>query len=193
MRPGQPALALDALLVRRLLDPAMTVADLRDVMRSAAPLSPSDSIARAIRLLRARGLPVLPVADDGRLVGMVAEADLLRIAAGAADPREVARTVPVGNVMSPIGFVAGERQSVREIANILQERSDPAVLVAAPDGRYVGILLPRDILAGVSGEPIVPPIAGLATPRGMYLTNGDIRAGVGDVALTGTRAALMII
>jgi uncharacterized protein YqhQ len=53
--------------------------------------------------------------------------------------------------------------------------------------------LPRDLLAALAGEPIVPPIAGLATPLGVYLTTGALRAGASDLALASTGAALMVI
>jgi CBS domain-containing protein len=173
--------------------PAMTVGDLRDIIKPAVPLSPDDTVARAIRLLRARGLPALLVAHESRLVGMVTEADILGIASEAASPREAARSLPVAEVMRPIQLIAEERQSVSGLVQAVRQHSAPVVPVAAPDGRYLGLLLPRDILAAISGEPLVPPIAGLATPLGVYLTTGALRAGAGDLALAATGVALMVI
>lgn len=171
----------------------LTVRDLRDHIRAGPPLAVDDSAARAARLLRARGLPALPVADGTRLIGLVCESDVLAWASRADDPRRALRDVRVSEVMRPNDLVAAEYQSLEDLAGAIRETGLPAVPVAGGDGRYLGLLLPRDVLAALAGEPIVPPIAGLATPRGIYLTTGALRAGAGDLALASTGAALMAI
>jgi hypothetical protein len=65
--------------------------------------------------------------------------------------------------------------------------------VAAGDGGYLGVLLRRDLLAALSGEPVLTQIAGLATPFGVHLTTGSQRAGANDFALASTGAALMVM
>jgi len=95
--------------------------------------------------------------------------------------------------MRPVPFFVSEQQSLDEIAVALHDASAPAVPVSAADGRYLGLLLPRDLLAGLAGEPVVPPIAGLATPLGVYLTTGSLRAGAGDLGLVATGAFLMLL
>jgi CBS domain-containing protein len=67
-------------VTRRVLDDADLLArPVGDVM--AAPVvtvAPSTDVVAAFELLNARGIRRLPVVDDGRLVGIVTERDLLR-------------------------------------------------------------------------------------------------------------------
>lgn len=171
----------------------MTLRDLRNIIKPALPLAADDLVAKAVRLLRARALPALPVAEQGRLVGFVHEADLLQFVADAPDPHAAARSIPVAQVMRPVGLVVSDAQPLSEVAQLLRDPAAAAVPVAGPDGRYLGMLLRRDLLAAVSGQPIVPPIAGLATPFGIYLTTGALRTGANDFALAATGAALMVL
>jgi len=168
------------------------VGDLRDMIRPARPLAPGDSVAKAVRLMRARGLPALPVAEGGRLIGMVHEVDLAGIAA-EPEAGPATRTWPVIRIARPIDLIVGEHYLLRGLGPRLAEPHSEAVPVIGADGRYLGLLLRRDILAALYGEPLVPPIAGLATPFGVHLTTGALRAGAGDLALAATGAALMII
>ena len=171
----------------------MTVRDLYDILKHAPPLTSEDSAAKAVRLLRTRGLPAIPVAQGTHVIGIVSANDLLGLAAGGADPQHILRTTPLSQVMRPLTVAAYEHQTLESLAGILRDRPAPAVPVFAADGRYLGLLLPRDILASLAGEPIVPPIAGLATPVGVYLTTGALRAGAGDLGLAAAGAFLMAI
>jgi CBS domain-containing protein len=171
----------------------MTIADLRDVVRHTPPLAPDDSAARAVRIMRKHGVPAVLVSDGNRLVGMVTEADVSALAAAAPEAKAALRSTPVVGIMQPVPVVAFEDQEVAAVAGALAARPAPAIAVAATDGRYLGLLLPRDMLAAMAGEPVVPPIAGLATPLGVYLTTGALRAGAGDLALAATGASLMVL
>jgi len=171
----------------------MILRDLRNIIKPARPLAPEDTVAKAVRLLRARALPALPVAEEGRLIGLVHEADILRFAAEAFDPAAAARTVPVSQIMRPIELIFSETHPLAAAAQALRQPADDAVPVAGSDGRYLGMLLRRDLLAAISGQPLSPPIAGLATPFGIYLTTGAPRAGANDFALAATGAALMTL
>lgn len=169
----------------------MTLGYLRDLIRSAPPLAPDDPAAKAIRLLRTRGLPALPVADAGRLVGLLHEADITALAAGAPDPAAAAASVRVRQLMRPITLIARHDQDLASIAELFQERRAGSAPVIANDGRYLGMVLRRDLVAALVGQPPIPAIAGLATPFGVHLTTGRHRAGRGDLALGMTGVVLM--
>jgi len=172
----------------------MMIRDLQYVIKPAPPLALDDTVARAIRVLRARGLPALPVTDGDRLVGFVYEADLLHLVAAAPDPRARVHSLRVGEAMRPIQLTVTQHQPLDNLAKALDESGAPAVAVTTPEGRYLGgLLLRRDVLAAIAGQPPAPPIAGLATPFGVYLTTGTLRAGANDLALAATGAALMVI
>ena len=171
----------------------MKVRDLQAAIRGGRPLDADDSVAKAARLLRARGLPALPVAVSNRLIGLVTATDLLAFAARAPDSVATARDTRVVAVMRPLEAVVGLDQSLLEAAQVMQQAPAEAVPVVEFGGRYVGMLSAREVLAGLSGEPLMPQVAGLATPFGVYLTTGGLRAGAGDLSLFATGAALMIL
>lgn len=156
-------------------------------------MAPSDSLARATRIMRAREVPALLIAEDGRLVGMVHERDIAALAASSADPTVELKATTAGAVMRPLTYVAQERDALAGVVQHLHASGEAAVGVAGADGRYRGLLLGRDVLAALAGEPFVPPIAGLATPLGVHLTTGALRAGPGNLGLMATGAALMVI
>lgn len=171
----------------------MIVRDLSDAVKHVPPLAPDDSAARAIRIMKAKGVPAVLVAEDNRLVGMVSEADIVALAASASEVRDLLRSTHLSEVMQPIALIALEHQLLTSVADEVRLRPVPAIPVAASDGRYLGVLLTRDLLAAMAGEPIVPAIAGLATPLGVYLTTGALRAGATDLGLVATGAALMLL
>jgi len=171
----------------------MTIADLRDVVRPVPLLAPDDSAARAIRLMRKHGVPAIVASAHNRLVGIVAEGDVNALAAAAPEAKTALRGTPIAAIMQPLAIVAREDRELAAVAAALAARAAPAIPVAATDGRYLGLLLPRDLLAAIAGEPVVPPIAGLATLFGVHLTTGALRAGVGDLGLAATGAALMML
>jgi CBS domain-containing protein len=56
----------------------MPEATVRELMRTDVPVAaPSDSIATVARMLADSGLPGVPVVDDGKIVGVVTESDLI--------------------------------------------------------------------------------------------------------------------
>src|SRR5215211_8926536 len=62
-------------------------------MRTDVPtLSPDDSIATVARLIADSGLPGLPIVEDGRIIGIITEADIIS--------READVDVP-----EPVGFL----------------------------------------------------------------------------------------
>jgi CBS domain-containing protein len=167
------------------------IADIAHVIRGVAPVSQEDSLAKAVRLFRARAIPMLVVAHGPHLVGLVHESDVLRMVAKAPDPVALVRTARVDEAMRPIGLVLSSTQPLAEAAAAMAAAYLGAAPVVDGDGRYLGLLLRRDLLAAIGGEPLAPVIAGLATPLGVHLTTGTVRAGAGDLGLALTGAVMM--
>ncbi len=65
--------------------------------------------------------------------------------------------------------------------------------MVAADGRYLGLVLQRELMASLVGAHAAPSIAGLATPFGVHLTTGSLRAGANDLSLAATGVAMMVI
>lgn len=83
-------------------------APVSDVMKRAVETSPGTPVVQAAKLMRRRKVGALVVIDDGALVGILTERDVVfRVVAAGLDPR----SVPVGAVMteSPIVIPPSER------------------------------------------------------------------------------------
>jgi CBS domain-containing protein len=171
----------------------MTVGNLKDAVRPIPPLQPGDSAAKAVRLMRAKGVPVLSVARGPAIIGTVSERDVLELLAAEPNIRCPLGAVPVEQLMHPTVLAAAVHQRLEDVVGAIRADRAEAVPVVDSGNRYLGMLLTRDILAALAGEPIVPPVAGLATPGCVYLTTGALRAGASDLGLLSTGAALMLL
>ena len=164
--------------------PPQGSATLRGLIHTPPILSPDDSLDRAVALIRQLPAGDIPVIRDGTLVGAVA-ADCLSMALRSfgADESQDWLKVSVAEVMRAPECVCPAEASVAAAANLLSDsRSASAVLVDA-DGKYLGVVRTADLLGSDRGPVYPAPVGGMATPFGVYLTNGDVSGGVGNLAL----------
>jgi CBS domain-containing protein len=126
----------------------------RDVMTSpAVTVSPYATIKEAARLLIEHRVSGLPVVDtDGALIGLVSEADLLRLEAtpavvgASALPQRYERPPSiVAHVMTPGPISVSEDADIGSIADLLLRRNYRRVPVVR-DRRVVGVVSRRDIV-----------------------------------------------
>ncbi len=167
--------------------PTVSVPDSRitELVRTTRPLLPSDSVSRAVGLLRASGGSAAPVVSGMQVVGIVRESDLLPLLAASANGNgpDVDSLPPVGQVMSPPeGFLRAD-STIREAADAFARSGAEMLPVVTDYGAYAGYLLRSDITAALSNAIRPPVVGGLATPLGVHLTCGSQRGGVGDGAL----------
>jgi len=130
---------------------------IREIMSSpAVTISSASTVQHAASTLRSRGFTALPVRDDdGRLVGIVTEADILdgrvepdaRRATGL--PRHRHRGDTVGEVMtSPVESLT-PGADVADAAQIMLDERIRCLPVV--DGRaVVGVITRRDLLGAIS-------------------------------------------
>jgi CBS domain-containing protein len=183
--------------------------DLRvaNVLREVPALSPQDTVARGLTLLRRHGLPALAVAWEGRPVGMFSEAGLLVQAQPEAGQHagEALRNLPIGQVMTPVpAFVHpgmklldlvdnGNEQDagpIGAIVNALRAHHNTCLPVVDDTGYYLGLLSRQEVLTALCGVASPGSVGGMATPLGVHLTNGVVSAGPGDAGLFLTGAAM---
>jgi len=101
-----------------------------------ALVSPSDSVAHAVSRIKTIGIGQAVVVEDGKLVGILTERDLLNKVAG----RELdLKMLPVSDVMTKRPETIGERDPIRVVINKMavgEYRHVPIVR----DGHPVGIV-----------------------------------------------------
>jgi CBS domain-containing protein len=101
-----------------------------------ALVSPSDSVAHAVSRIKIIGIGQAVVVENGKLIGILTERDLLNKVAGREADLD---TLPVSEVMTKRPETIGERDPIRVVINKMavgEYRHVPIVR----DGRPVGII-----------------------------------------------------
>ncbi|WP_086851615.1 CBS domain-containing protein [Amycolatopsis kentuckyensis] len=130
----------------------------RDIMTTPTfALTPSATLEEAAEVMTGHGFTTLPVVDaDGRLLGLLSEADILRAQVPPGDPDTGVllgggpRTA--GSVMRQEGLAVPGDLEVREVARLMTDadvRSTPVV----DGGHVVGMVTFRDVLRATAGRP----------------------------------------
>jgi len=125
--------------------------------RSPVTVTPETRVAEALRLCREHGIRRLPVVKDGRVVGVVREADLLRLTPSEAttlDRHElmyVLERMTVARIVTPAVIVSPEI-SLAEAARRLGDGADE--LLVAAEATLCGILTRSDCLRALLTETL---------------------------------------
>ena len=113
--------------------------------KPAVIVSPHASLAEALRLMIDRRIHYLPVVDDdGHLVGMVNEDDVL-----GTRRRPHAQGDPVAAVMSAPVVSIGPAELLKDAMQIMVGRGIGALPVVQ-DGQVIGILTQSDVVAALA-------------------------------------------
>lgn len=160
-------------------------------MTSVPVLSPEDPLAKAVALARAARTSTLPVVQNGRLVGVIAESDIARLMQ-QGDPHQQ-QYLPVSAAMTREVLSVLPFTPTTHALQLMQEYGFSSLPVISQAGEYLGTVLRSDVLA-LTCETVRPPmVGGMATPLGVYLTGGGVRAGAGDLGLFLTGVMLMVL
>jgi acetoin utilization protein AcuB len=109
-------------------------------------VTPRTGVGTALRLLDEHDLPGLPVAEGSRLLGMVYERDLLRLAPSQAttldayELHDVLERLTVGRALKPTETLCADA-SLQEALLFVGRKALEAVPVVA-EGRFLGLLTP---------------------------------------------------
>jgi acetoin utilization protein AcuB len=155
----------------------------RDWMLISPPvITPHTSIATALRLLREHGVSALPVWNEGRLVGMVDERDLLRMTPSQAttldvyELREVLEKMTVARLTAPVDGLTPD-SSLADAA-LLMLRSAKGTIPVVDDGRPVGLFTWAALLRAVAGNTVPAPPRALGLVSLELATRGAGSTGV---------------
>jgi CBS domain-containing protein len=153
---------------------------------SVRPVFRESTLQSAVEVVREAGVEFVPVVAGGYLVGAVAAADLTAALLGGASPLD-----PVESMMREPLVVLPNATLAQAVA-VLREARAQTLIVADADGRYVGVVHAMSLF-GRAAVPSMPGlVGGMATPAGVYLTNGEVSGGAKPIALAITGALLFI-
>jgi CBS domain-containing protein len=107
-------------------------------------VSPEQTVLDAVALMAARRVGAVPVVDDGHLVGILSERDVVRRVVAVGRPVEKTR---IGDVMTPEPVTAGPGDE-RALAVLKMERIGCRHLPVVQHGAVVDMLSIRDLLFG---------------------------------------------
>ena len=168
--------------------------------------APETPVADLIRLMLDNRISALPIVEDGRIVGIVSEGDLLRRAETGTEPRpsrwlelvtsssrlaaDYTRTHgrKAAEVMTRDVVSVADTTPIAEIAQLLETRRIKRVPVMR-DGRLVGIVSRRNLLQALASRLSAPPVttddrsirdAFYAGLRGQAWADSSINAVVAD-------------
>ncbi len=152
--------------------------------RGFEPIHAEDSISRAVTILREHSNVIVPVTEDGRYIGVVSESSLARALAECVDVTEA-----VKKAVEPSESISTAASGAEALRRLTETKSGTLVVVNAHD-EPVGIISASDLFPRPLRRPVPPLVGGMATPFGVYLTNGATHGGVSPLALISTGALL---
>jgi CBS domain-containing protein len=132
------------------------VKTVRDVMKPhVVTVVPEMTVRELVQTFledHVRGAPVL--GPTGKVIGIVSEADVLRLVLRAqAAPAEALNLdrVRVGEIMGPVGFVFAPGDAVTRVARTFAADGVQRVVVIEND-ILLGIVTPADLMRSLDGE-----------------------------------------
>jgi len=135
--------------------------------------------------MKGAGVSVVPVAQEAKWIGVLRQADLT---SAIAQGRPLAS--PISEWISQDCQTIAPWATGAEALRTFETTGRDCLIVVGDGEQPLGLLQPSDLAVGRSQGPRPRMVGGLATPFGVYLTNGVQSGGVGSLALAVTGAAL---
>ena len=150
---------------------------LKEVMMPAVEVvSPEASIREAAEKMRHLDIGPLPVCDGDRLVGMLTDRDItVRVAAEGRNPA----TTTVREAMTPEVVYCFEDDSIRDAAQLMEQKQIRRLLVLDGAKRLVGIVSLGDLAAKIHDKPLAGDVSGTRVRAGGAGAVGRGRSGSG--------------
>jgi CBS domain-containing protein len=163
-------------------------------MRPAPALAPEDSLERFLHTIRFLPVTALPVVRAGRLVGMAHIEDALPLLAGETEAgRSEALQRPVAVIVRPPTAVIHPDMTPEEAGRLCAAHGAALLPVMDDAGYCLGVVVAGDLFAPELPPAPPPRLGGMATPFGVYLTDGTHQAGAGNLGLFASGAAIAVL
>lgn len=152
--------------------------------RSCQSLELGQSIQAAANAFASHAQSIVPVLNEGLVVGILTEKQLAR-----AYLEEVSKTTPIDAYVLPAPLITGDTP-IGQVASRISTTSSQGFIVVSTNGHLVGYVHASDLWRTEDSFEKPAMVGGMATPFGVYLTTGAIGAGVKWYALSATGAVL---
>ncbi len=137
-------------------------------------------------LYREAGTDTLPVIDlQGKITGIVSEYDLAQIVPELSlDEKGYQTDIKVSDIMTRRVWVENKNSNISELFNKIHNMHARVIPIIGSDGAYTGNVITRTLIITYLTRLIKPnSLGGLATPLGVYITDGMHQAGPGNFGL----------
>jgi CBS domain-containing protein len=124
----------------------------KQVMTSGVEcISPNTTVQEAARKMKTLNVGPLPICDNDRLTGILTDRDItVRVAAEGRNPA----TTTVREAMTPEVIYCFEDDSVRDAAQLMEQKQIRRLLVLDRAKRLVGIVSLGDLAAKTHDKPL---------------------------------------
>lgn len=159
-----------------------------DYARRINPLFPESSLNAAMENLQDVGVAALPILLETGELAIVREEDVRKAMLAGASPFE-----PAAGYCSRDTVMIAPDTGFEAMSEIFRERGIGEALIVDAEGRYGGMVFALDLFLHRMHEARPGLVGGLATPFGVYLTNGVVSGGARGIALAATGAMLTVL
>lgn len=149
--------------------------------------------SRLPELFKAFDMDTLPVIDiKGRLVGIISEYDLAKILPEwSFEEESYLHEQQVSSLMTQDVWKETKDTNISELLSKVNEMHTRVVPIVEEDGTYTGTAITRSSIVHYLTQFVKPrSLGGLATPLGVYITDGKHQAGAGNLGLFLTGVSL---
>ncbi|MFN8139360.1 MAG: DUF1385 domain-containing protein [Fimbriimonadales bacterium] len=159
-----------------------------DYAKFIQPLFPETSLAAAADAFRESGHDVLPLFDASGNVTVIQREVVRRALLSSASPYD-----PIGPLAAQAPVTVAPNQEATSVIQTLAEGEHAYALVVDGNGRYAGLIFGLDLFSHRAHEARPSMVGGLATPFGVYLTNGIVSGGAKGMGLLSAGACLSLL
>lgn len=142
---------------------------------------PEDSLRAASREIAELAVHALPVIRDNVLVGVVSEKEVTKALVAGASPDD-----PLSSFMETRPVTLPPYATGAEALRMFDSTGATSAVVIDSNGAVVGVVAPSMLIEARGGREHLGRVGGMATPFGVYLTNGVVSGGAGKWALVAT-------